>query len=438
MTRRTLSLAIVAPVAILIVAAGVRFWGISNPGAPYWDEPFYVYDANAYLGGGFGIAIDDPPAVRIADESTWVHPPMGKWIIALLGEGPLGLRSIGWRFPSALFGIAGVLLVYLIAIELWRSIGWASFAAGMLALDGLHIVQSRIAMLDIFLSTFVLAGVLFLVRDRKGMGGITPRQSRAWRWFGTRDRALAGVMFGAAIACKWTGVFGLIAAIAMLAVWSIRGCERSTRTLVASCGTIAASLVVLPTLVYLISYGAFWFQHGPAFADFITLQARMFEYHASHLQVQPENSPAWTWPLLLHPIEYFRAQHQGSVQAIVALGNPGIWWGFLLLLPLSVLGILRRLDWRDAVVFGMVLALFAPWLFVGRTQFIFYMLPAVPFLCLGIAATLRGLEGHVRSVATWSVGLATLTAAVLFLPIWVGASIPKGWSDLLRWLPSWP
>jgi dolichyl-phosphate-mannose-protein mannosyltransferase len=438
MTRRRLSMAIVAPVAIVVVAAGVRLWGITSPGQPYWDESYYVYDANAYLGGGFGIPVGDPPAVRIADEGTWVHPPLGKWIIALLGEGPLGLRAFGWRLPSVLFGVLGVLLAYLIALELWRSVAWASLAAGILALDGLHIVQSRIAMLDIFLSTFLLAGVLFLVRDRTRMGVVADPAPRVWRWFGSRDRALAGLMFGAAIACKWAGAFGLVAAIVMLVVWSIRGGERDARPLAASFATIAASLVALPLLVYLISYGAFWYQHGPAVADFITLQARMLDYHATHHKVQPENSRAWTWPLMLHPIQYFRSVRDGSVQSIVALGNPAVWWGFVLLLPFAAVRAIRRPDWRDAVVFGMAFALFAPWFFAGRSQFIFYMLPVVPFMCLGITATLRGFGGRARPIATWSVGLATLGAAVVFMPFWVGAWIPQGWADALRWMPSWP
>ncbi len=115
----------------------------------------------------------DPPAVRIADEATWVHPPLGKWIIALLGIGPIGQRSIGWRLPSAVFGIAGVALLYLLALHLWRSVWWAGFSALLLALDGLHIVQSRMAMLDIFLTTFITAAVLFLVLDRERMESAT-------------------------------------------------------------------------------------------------------------------------------------------------------------------------------------------------------------------------------------------------------------------------
>jgi dolichyl-phosphate-mannose-protein mannosyltransferase len=134
----------VVPLVFVSGAAGVRLWGITTPDSLYWDEQYYVFDAEVYLGGGIGRPIGDPPAVKIADEGTWVHPPGGKWIIALFGVGPLGNRPIGWRLPSAVFGIVGVALLYLLALRLWRSVWWAGAAALLLALDGLHIVQSRI------------------------------------------------------------------------------------------------------------------------------------------------------------------------------------------------------------------------------------------------------------------------------------------------------
>src|SRR5204862_12889 len=86
---------------------------------------------------------------------------LGKWIIAT-GVSPLGLDPLGYRLPSVICGTVGVLLLYLLALELWGSAWWAGLAAILLSLDGLHIVQSRIAMLDVFLVTFITAGPLLL------------------------------------------------------------------------------------------------------------------------------------------------------------------------------------------------------------------------------------------------------------------------------------
>src|SRR5262249_22439235 len=151
----------------VLLAAILRLWGLAAPSQPYWDEQYYVFDARAYLGGGIGQPIPGAPAEHIADEGTWVHPPLGKWMIALLGVGPLGIRSaVDWRLPSVLFGVVGVLVLYLLTLRLWGSVWWAGCSSGLLALDGLHIVQSRLAMLDVFLTTFILGAVLFAVLDR--------------------------------------------------------------------------------------------------------------------------------------------------------------------------------------------------------------------------------------------------------------------------------
>ena len=104
----------------------------------------------------------------------------------------MGLHAFGWRFPSVLFGVAGVLLLYFLALELWGSVWWAGLAGLLLSLDGLHIVQSRIAMLDIFLCTFVTAGMLLLVLDRRRMTAVSRREGWVDRIFGSPYRLGAG------------------------------------------------------------------------------------------------------------------------------------------------------------------------------------------------------------------------------------------------------
>ncbi len=433
-------LRIAVPAVILTIAAVVRLWGVSSPAAMYGDEQYYVFDAEAYLGGATLAPIGNPPPLRIADERTWVHPPLGKWIIALLGVGPLGLRSFGWRLPSALFGIAGVALLYLLALRLWRSIWWAGLASLLLALDGLHIVQSRIAMLDIFLTTFITAGMLFLVLDREQMGAhpTPPRWPRTDRLFGSAYRFWAGVSFGAAIATKWSGAFALVFAAALCAIWAFTGERRGDRGTTAIGGTLLMSFAVVPLCVYLVSYGSFFFQHGPAIRGFVELQVHMLQYQQHHLAIQPENSPAWTWPLMLNPIRYYRAGATSGVREIVALGNPVVWWGFLLLLPVGIFTVGRRPTWRDALIFGGYLAVYLPWFAVPRSQFFFYLLPAVPFMCLGLAAILHGLPPRAARAAGIVVAAVAVAAAIAFLPLWTGWTTSPGWIRGLRLLRTWP
>ena len=428
------------PATVVLLAAILRLWGLGSPPNLYWDEQYYVFDASVYLGGGIGQPIPGAPDAKIAEEGTWVHPPMGKWIIALLGVGPLGLRAIGWRLPSALFGTVGVALLYVLALRLWKSIWWAGLAALLLALDGLHIVQSRVAMLDIFLTTFVIAGALFVVLDRERTSSAVAlgRWPRVERLFGSPYRLWAGATFGAATATKWAGAYALLIGAILCTTWLLPRARRGGRSVVATAGTLVASFAVVPLLVYLLSYGAFFYQHGFAVHGFATLQLRMFEYQRHHSRTQPENSLPWTWPLLLHPIQYFALVKGSSTSRIVALANPALWWGFLALLPWGLVRLVRSRTWQDAVAVGGFAAMYAPWLLVPRTQFIYYMTPAVPFVCLCVTSWLRALPERASRPAGIAFAAAVIVVAAAFMPIWTGWWFPARWSAALRWLHTWP
>lgn len=104
----------------------------------------------------------------------------------------------------------------------------------LLALDGLHIVQNRIAMLAIFLTTFITAGMLLLVLDRKrtwvGHPGREGLAGRVERIFGSPYRLGAGLAFGAAVATKWAGVFALIFAAGLCTAWVMKAPETDDRS----------------------------------------------------------------------------------------------------------------------------------------------------------------------------------------------------------------
>ena len=93
--------------------------------------------------------------------------------------------------------------------------------------DGLQLVLSRLALLDIFLAFFLLCAVACMVADRDwgrarmAGGSRRPRRRRGawgplllWRpW-----RLAAGVFLGLAVGTKWTALFPL--ACFGLLVWS--------------------------------------------------------------------------------------------------------------------------------------------------------------------------------------------------------------------------
>ena len=65
-----------------------------------------------------------------------------------------------------------ILLAYLIAKQLFRSEFVSLVAAALMALDGLHLVMSRTALLDIFLSFFILLAFYLLIKEKLWWAGL--------------------------------------------------------------------------------------------------------------------------------------------------------------------------------------------------------------------------------------------------------------------------
>ena len=94
-----------------------------------------------------------------------VHPEVGKWIIAL-GEHTFGMTPFGWRVSSAVVGSLMVMVMIRLARRVTRSTLLGLIAGLLMCFDGLQLVLSRLALLDIFLAFFVLCAVSCMVADR--------------------------------------------------------------------------------------------------------------------------------------------------------------------------------------------------------------------------------------------------------------------------------
>lgn len=141
-------------VVVFAVSLTVFLFGISAAKDIYFDETWYVPTAREWLKSG-----------EILHQE---HPPLGKIMIAT-GMAMFGDNPFGWRFMSAVFGALTVVGVMLWTLALLESIPAALWVAVVTVLDGVVFVQSRIAMLDIFLlafTSFSLAFFTFSLRSR--------------------------------------------------------------------------------------------------------------------------------------------------------------------------------------------------------------------------------------------------------------------------------
>src|SRR5690242_11401060 len=270
------------PLLVTVFGAILRFNRLGDPHAVIFDETYYAPDALGILRFGVehnyvskrdALLLHGDPHVFTHGGEFVVHPPFGKVLIAG-GEWLFGLSPFGWRFAAAVVGSLSILLLARIARRMTRSTLLGCVAGLLMALDGLELVLSRTALLDIFVMFWVLAAFGMLVLDRDAararlaaltehapasdLAGGGPKLGIRWR------RVLAGVFLGCACATKWNGVWYLFAFCGMALAWDI-GARRALGyrdrlggVLRSDLKWLPVSFVVVPFLTYLASWTG-WF-----------------------------------------------------------------------------------------------------------------------------------------------------------------------------------
>ncbi|GAB3600597.1 dolichyl-phosphate-mannose--protein mannosyltransferase [Microbacterium tumbae] len=479
-----------APLLVTTLAAVLRLTDLGHPHDLAFDETYYVKDAWSLwtLGyeGTWGEGADDrlltgDAGALEAKGGFIVHPPLGKWIIAL-GMAAFGPGSSeGWRLTTALLGTATVLVLYLTALALTRSIPVATVASLLIAIDGLSIVMSRIALLDGILTFFVLLGFLFVLLDRRRTIPVLQRRDPEapdplwgpilWRrpWL-----LAAGVVLGAATAVKWSGLYAL-AGLGIYVVVTDALARRRAGVLfwptdaAARQGPVSFLLLVPAALVtYLLSWTG-WFTTSGGYdrgSDPNPLVALwnyhegMYGFHIGLTSGHPYASPAWQWPLLMRPTAVWVDSADQTcwgtdhcIAVITAVPNPLIWYAgvaasvYLLYRLVRGWALRQPMPWAYGVPLVGLAVTYVPWLLTpGRTIFQFYTVAMVPFLMLALAFALRELAGGHRAPlyrrqAGERTVLVFLIFAVLvsafFYPIWTGMNVPYTFWLVHNWLPGW-
>jgi dolichyl-phosphate-mannose-protein mannosyltransferase len=444
--------------AVTAGAAIVRLLGLNRPVGFVFDEIFYAQNACRYVIGSAECGIEGL--------ASRAHPPLGNWMVGL-GIELFGYDEFGWRVISALAGTLTVALLYVLVRRLLRdapptaaAVG-AIAAAGLLATDFLHLVQSRTGMLDAFVTLWVVAAVLFAVlhrdRHRRAAWDPSPRGWLARLALGRPWLLLAGMALGAAAAVKWSGAYVALGIMVLVIAWEITARRRAddpsaaARTFGAAAWLavrqeLPRSLVLLgvvPILVYLASYigrmpgeliGAPW-EPGTVWRGIWEHQADMLGFHTTLAGSHPYESPPWSWLLLKRPVAFFFEPDGAAYREILSMGNPITWWaGAAGLLGVGVAWLRSGASiWRpEPVLLAAALAAYLPWLILSgdRSQvFIWYLLPSIPFLyaALGLvaAAAWHTLSGRVVGGAF---AAAVLVSFAFFFPILTALPLaPDDW-----------
>jgi dolichyl-phosphate-mannose--protein O-mannosyl transferase len=445
--------------AVTMMAAAVRLVGLASPAGFVFDEIFYARNACRF--------VIDTAQCGIDDLVSGAHPPLGNWLIGI-GIRIFGYNEFGWRIAAAAAGTLGVALLYVLVRRLLAErvpatagmVG-ATVASALLGVDLLDVVQSRVAMLDVFVTLFVIATVLFAVLDGARRRGPRGEDADAPAWLcrvtlGRPWRMATGLSLGAATAVKWSGGYVALGLVALLIAWEMgapvgdAGPEPTApwraRLGAALRRELLPSLVLLglvPLIVYLASYTgrvdgqllALPWREGSVWRGILEHQLAMLRFHTGLAGDHPYESAPWSWLLLKRPVAYFFVADGGTYREILAIGNPLTWWTGAAALVImgarwlrSGAGSMRP----EAVLLAAALATYLPWLVLSGSRaqvFIWYLLPTVPFLfgALGLAAAWAWSSLAGRA----TIGIAAASVAVSFVFFWpmltAAPLTPDGW-----------
>ncbi|MBA2254251.1 MAG: phospholipid carrier-dependent glycosyltransferase, partial [Chloroflexi bacterium] len=188
----------------------------------YWDEATNQVHAlgTTQDGGADTIYVVEPhgnavyadarlpfPAAAVALDFQPERPSDDRQdILAFSAEGTIatvdaGNHAFAWRLPGVLMGGVLAIAIYLLARILFRRRSVAILASLFALADGMFFANSRIAMNDIYVTTFIVAAFtafapLYL--------GIARR-----RWAVLLGLPLVGLLLGLALASKWAGAFAI-------------------------------------------------------------------------------------------------------------------------------------------------------------------------------------------------------------------------------------
>lgn len=405
----------------------LRVINLATPKGLVFDEVYYVDAARDYL--NFGVEVSG------SDAEFVVHPPLGKWFIAV-GIRIFGDNEFGWRFSTAVAGTIAIILIGLIAHQLFRSNFLTLLATFLAAVDGLALVHSRTSLLDNFLTTLILAATYFFIR---------------------KNYLLTGVFLGLALGTKWSALYFIVifGTIALYRAFT----HHTGRNLIRPSIERALTFGLLPIAIYLVTWtGWFLSDRGwgrdtgtnPIFS-FIKYHQEIFSFHRGLSEDHVYQAHPWTWLIQSRPTSFFYESPktcgaESCSQEVLAMGTPFLWWtgaiAIFVVFGFWVKSIInRRMEPAATIIVAGIGAGYLPWFaFDERTVFSFYSIIFQPFIILAIVYCARWFISHNYkwgTIASSAFAVVIFFNFLYFLPIFLGDVITyDAWYSRM-WLPSW-
>lgn len=494
---------------VTVFAGILRFWHLGRPDTLVFDETYYVKDGWSLVQRGYEAdwGENPNPAFEAGDDSALgtnasyvVHPQVGKWLIGLGMRLSGGMEHAwGWRLTVALLGTLSVLLMVRIARRLFASTAWGVVAGLLLAVDGMAIAMSRTSLLDPILMFFLLAAFGALLLDREQArrrlaertaavlaDGKTPLgwgPDLGFRWW----RLAAGALLGLALGTKWSALYFLAVFGLLTVAWDATarrtvGARLWAWAALVKDGLLAAVVMVGSTLLVYVASWWSWFAHPQSWGrqwgaehpdegitflpdsvrSFLEYHRQMWEFHTGLSSPHTYQADWFGWIVQWRPTSFFWDADLSALsgadaraacgadkcaQAVLAVGNPVLWWAAAASVLVAVFWLVRYVDWRAGAVVSGLVAGWLPWMaYADRTVFTFYAIAFTPWMVLTLVYVLVLIVGPPsmpegsRRGAIIGVGVflgALVAVSVFFYPIWSAWPVPYDFWHQHMWLKTW-
>ena len=394
----------------VIVLYGYR---LNFTSAPYFDELHYTHFFHGFI-------------FQHIYQLITVHPLLWgllTWpFIAMFGE-----SMTVWRIVSLLAGLLSIIGVYVLAKRISQSTLVALFAVFFFTFDCISLTQARVAMMNsLCLLWMILSLYIFLKywQAPKGCGNLT--------LFAT------GICLGLAASTKLTALSMVLMIHFLFIQKLIKNKENKFSVLFSG----VVLLFILPIIIYFAVYSWMFSLPGCSWHVIWGIQQFNFNYNLKIAGTQPHpyTSSWWGWPLILRPIWFYFAHQKGTVNGILCIGNPAVFW----MIPVMT----AYLFWywvRHGCLAAVGLILFgflSQWTIYAlcpRTTFFHYFYLSMPFVAMGLAWICAQLwqKGTMGKTLVSLYMILVLGMFIYWYPLLTGLTISDEYYRNHIWFSSW-
>ena len=396
---------------------------ISYLNSTYFDEIYFARSAYEYIHG--------------INAMEWVHPPLGKLIMAL----PIllfGMSTFSYRLMGTLAGVIMIPVIYILAKRIFKNRKWASLAGILMTFDCFHFAQTRMGTVDSFLVLFIMLSVLFMYQYID-LDSNAKLKTRLLNLF------LSGLFIGCAISTKWTGLYaGLGLAIVFFTNLVYKNVvkkekDKNLLEIIISC---CFFFIVIPITIYILGYLLFpnvVNYHNNSISGILKQISDMYYYHSHLTETHPFQSAWYTWPIMYKPVWYYVGYYGGNIKStIVGIGNPVIWWSGILAFVSVLISAIKTRKKELLFILVFVLCNFLPYVFIGRAMFMYHYFPTLPFIMLAIVAFIKWITEKINNNNVYIYyTILVIFTFMIFYPVISGMLTTSDYIDSLKWLSSW-